>query len=70
MKKCKDKQGNDIEDLFNYYVSEHMGTMTIYYGERISVCELSDCANLTDRDCEELMLETLNDLGFEVERWN
>lgn len=66
MRKCKDKNGNEIADLFNYYVNEHTGVMTIYYGTNISVCEMSDCENMADKECEELMYEVLEELGYEI----
>lgn len=55
---------NDIQ-----YSIDQYGKLSIYNGNRI-IAELEDCLGMNQNEIDDLIEETLNDLGYIIEKGN
>lgn len=55
-------------DDFTYTI-DNKGTMTIYIvesGFTFSYCDIEDCGNMTEKECENLCLEIFEENGIKI----
>ena len=58
-------QGRTIRELINYDVDDN-GTLHIYLDSQ-SVADVSDCANMSNKELQNLVDETLENLGYKLD---